>query len=393
MEIYTLDDLGRRIHVIDDFLSLIWTERFSSYGDFQLKLISTSLNRSKIETNTRLVTNESYRVMIAETIEDTEDVSGAKILNITGRSLETILLDRLCMPEITNLADVPKWLIEDPPKDIAEFLFDHVCISGNVIPTDIIPFTSIANVAFPVDTIAAPTETVSYEIVEPANLYDAEKTICDAYEMGFRLIRNGDNSNLYFDIYMGCDRTTQQSTLTPVIFRSDLDNLRNTRELKSVQGYKNVVYVLGSSGFEIIHSEGTDISVTGFDKRILVVDAREMDDADPLVLSAKMTQRGKEELAKCQMLYAFDGEVSQYSPYKYGIDYNLGDLVELQNTDGFITTMRVTEQIFVSDREGDKSYPTLSVNKFITPGSWASWEYNQEWIDLESSSETWADQL
>jgi hypothetical protein len=35
----------------------------------------------------------------------------------------------------------------------------------------------------------------------------------------------------------------------------------------------------------------------------------------------------------------------------------------------------------VSDQEGERSYPTLSLNLFITPGSWSSWDYGSQWQD------------
>jgi hypothetical protein len=51
--------------------------------------------------------------------------------------------------------------------------------------------------------------------------------------------------------------------------------------------------------------------------------------------------------------------------------------------------MQVSEQIFVCDGEGERSYPTLAINQFIMPGSWLAWDYNQVWIDL-GATEYWA---
>jgi hypothetical protein len=41
MEVFILDSLLRRSQVVDKFESLIWTERFSEIGDFELDLKST----------------------------------------------------------------------------------------------------------------------------------------------------------------------------------------------------------------------------------------------------------------------------------------------------------------------------------------------------------------
>jgi hypothetical protein len=67
-------------------------------------------------------------------------------------------------------------------------------------------------------------------------------------------------------------------------------------------------------------------------------------------------------------------------------DYRLGDLVEMRNGDKATTHRRVTEQIFVSDSQGDRSYPTLTLNQYITPGTWDSWG-NETW-DV-GGEETW----
>jgi hypothetical protein len=63
----------------------------------------------------------------------------------------------------------------------------------------------------------------------------------------------------------------------------------------------------------------------------------------------------------------------------------------MRNTDGVINNMRITEQIFVSDREGERSYPTLMLNVFITTGSWLSWLNNKVWSDM-GLTEYWDNQ-
>jgi hypothetical protein len=53
--------------------------------------------------------------------------------------------------------------------------------------------------------------------------------------------------------------------------------------------------------------------------------------------------------------------------------------------------MRVTEQIFVHDKEGERAYPTLTLNQFINTGSWLSWETSKKWIDYDADFATvWA---
>lgn len=109
--------------------------------------------------------------------------------------------------------------------------------------------------------------------------------------------------------------------------------------------------------------------------------------AETVVMTAAMTQRGVEELAKNRSISAFDGEITTISPYKYNRDYDMGDLVEMRNTDGLTNQMLVTEQIFAADETGERAYPTLTIKLFITPGSWLAWENTQVWQDAPG---TWS---
>jgi hypothetical protein len=394
MEIYTLDPLYRPVEVIDRFESMIWTERYQAMGDFELSMVSTPASRRLLTTGTRLAINESYLVMEIETLEN-KRTSGESMLNIKGRSLEKILDDRA--PTTYTMVGDPnsqqqKLVFTGVPAEIARKVFRDINILGLQDVGDILPGVFEGNGGlYPEDTIPEPTEVVTLEM-EPTTLYEVTKSICELYDLGFRLVRNPATWQLYYDIYTGSDRTSSQNDLDPVIFSPDLDNLQDTTELTTTVLSKNIAYVLSPVGHEIVFAQDVVNAVSGFDRRVLLVKADDITDTDPAVASAKMIQRGKEELAKNRSFSAFDGELSQTSRYMPGRDYNLGDLVEQRNDDGVTNYMKVTEQIFVQDKEGQRSYPTLSINKFIQPGTWLAWDYNQTWADLASSPETWADQ-
>jgi hypothetical protein len=388
MDLFILDKFYRREQLVDDFESLVWAERYSSYGDFELRLPSTLRNRNRFVTGTNLAIPGSKRVMAVETFEDTTDDEGRKVLKLRGRSLERILQDRVARGTLGNLTDTPKWVLEGVPAAIARKIFHDICVAGILDPADVIPMV-IEGTIFPDDTIPEPTEEISYEI-DLVDVYKAIKDVCDLYDLGFRLVRNEDRAELYWDVYTGSDRTSTQSDLPAVIFSPNLDNLQNTSELTSVAIYKNVAYVFSPVGHEIVYHPDADPTTTGFERRVLIVKADDITDEDPPTASAKMIQRGIEELSRNRRFSAFDGEINQASKYQYGRDYNLGDLVEFQNSSGAINLMRVTEQIFVSDVEGDRAYPTLSLNTFITPGSWASWDDEEVWAEVDIDLH-WAD--
>lgn len=389
MEVYTLDSLYRRERVIDQFESLIWTERYALAGDFKLSIHSTPESRTLLSPGTNLAINESYRMMQVETVEDSTDSDGKKLLTVEGRSFEKILEDRVARPSLNNSTLQPNWYLYYPPAEVARKLFNEICVLGILDPGDIIPGV-IEGTIFPEGTIPEPPDTVLWEVA-PMSLYQALAEVCAVYDLGFRLVRNFDTSQLYFDVYTGSDRTTAQDDLPAVIFSPDLDNLQNTTELTTIALAKNVAFVLSPVGQEYVYPPDVDPDIEGFERRVLLVKADDITDTDPLDATARMVQRGNEELSRHRAFSAFDGEIDQTSEYKYGIHYNLGDLIEKRNVDGITMNMRVTEQIFVCDEAGERSYPTLSINSFITPGSWLSWGFNQVWEDM-GETEYWDNQ-
>jgi hypothetical protein len=164
--------------------------------------------------------------------------------------------------------------------------------------------------------------------------------------------------------------------------------MKNTTEVNSITEYKNVAYVFSKFGSEIVYADNVTAETSGFARRVMFVDANDVDEPAGANLTSILRNKGLDALAKARPITAFDGEIDQYTEYKYGRDYYLGDLVEMRNSDGATNQMRVTEQIFVSDGEGDRSYPTLAVESYIMPGTWSSWG-NDTWAG--GGEEVWAE--
>lgn len=381
MEVYTLDGLLRRTDVFDEFETIIWTQRWQEKGDFELHIESTPANRKRLTAGTKLALDKSDRVMEIEDVTDSTNEDGVKTLKIVGPEILKVLEDRLVKASNANLAVDSKWTITDKPANVLRKVFTDICITGTLSLNDKIPFIQPGSI-YPEDTIPEPQDVVTVDI-EPQEMYEFFNSFCKTYDLGMRLVRHGDASQLYFDIYSGSDRTTSQSLLPPVVFAPELDNLQNTTEFTTYKGHKNVAYVYNTQGYVEVLAPGADPDVNGFDRKVAYVKADDLPGTPTEAeINAFLTQKGLEELLKNRPMSAFDGEINQNSIYQYGIDYELGDIVEQRNTDGATNRMRVTEQIFASDKEGDRAYPTLSTNLFITSGSWLAWEYNRVWSEL-----------
>jgi hypothetical protein len=385
MEAYILDDQLRRIDVIDQFESLIWTERYSAAGDFELHTLSNIEMKSKLKAGTRLVTNNTDRIMIVENSADVYDNTGKKLLKVKGPELVSILSDRVATASLTGQTSSTKWEVNDTPGNVARYVFNQICRTGLLSPNDVIPFLQTGSL-YPASTISEPSTAVDM-LLDLGTVYDTIKKICDVYNLGFRLVNGIDQSKLYFDIYSGDDRTTLQTVFPAVVFGVGMDNMTDITEVSDITAYKNTAYVFSQNGSQTVYSDDVTSSISGLDRRILFVSASDITDAAGAGLNAKLQQRGKDELAKHRRTQALDGTVTKYNNYVYGTDYRLGDLVEMRNSDGAINIMRVTEHIYSQDVNGEASYPTLVNDKFLTPGSWYSGAYNMAWADATT---TWA---
>lgn len=397
MEVLILDSLLRPVDVVDQFESMIWAERRSRMGDFQLVTLSTFSNRKRFAAGTWIMITESWRIMEIMTIDEKVNEDGVRILDIKGFEITHILKARLALKAVEPSGVAPVWLI--PPlsaPNVMRHIFGEICSAGRVSEDDIIPFIFDGNL-YPGDTIDEPTELIDWE-QKPDTVLAALEELADIYDMGFRLYKDPNLSKLYFNVYAGSDRTSAQTEVPAVIFAHDLENLQNTTDFVDLSEAYNVVRVMYTHTlpgppeveetltFEVY--DGIELP-EGFNRRVklLVVSTipEEITDITEFLLRA-----AQDELMKHRPVSAFDGEISPNSQLKYERDYYMGDLVELRSSTGGTAYMRVEEYIFVQDKQGERSYPTLAAKEYKTPGTWDSWKYDVEW-DL-FPEETWDEQ-
>lgn len=411
MEVFILDSLLRPIDIVDKYESFIWTERYASKGDFQLVLLATPANRNRFVEDTMLWINESNRIMRVKTVSDTIDVEKGATLTVKGYELSSIFEERVSASMDDDMLLAVTYFNGWDPIDLVRTMVWRICIAtsgwqinaGDTVPFLQDPYGAPGSL-YPADTIPHPTDTLVWE-QKLTSLYSAITDVAKAYDFGFRLYKDPNLTKLYFEPYTGVDRTTAQSTHPPVVFSSDMQNLQNTTNYKDNTEHFNVVIAAYIYKNEAPGGYPPDLTVSvtvsdpelafssgGFDQKTKVITISQLPDSVELVdAPAYLTQLAKEELTRSRPTNVYDGEVNQYSQYLYGRDYNLGDLVEVRGDDGGGAFMRVEEQIFKYDSNGFASYPSLVTKESINPGTWRSWKYDVNWVDM-GSGEYWNNQ-
>lgn len=386
MLLYILDSLLRRDEVVDNYESLIWTERWWSLGDFEMSITSTPQNRNRFVVGRLLALNKSYRVMEVEFVEDSVSKEGEKMLTVKGRSLERVLDDRITKFIPGPITDANMWVMNDTPGTIVRTIFGLICRDKVLSGNDGIPFLQPGTL-LPLGNIPESSEIINHT-QKPESLLVAIQNLCKVYDLGFRLVRNFDASELYFEVYSGNDLTTQQSQKTPVVFSPQLDNIQNYSEIRSIQDTKNTAYAYSDTHSVLVYGPYVDAFVSGFERRVMLLNPQ-VPEGHPSPVGF-LEQEARKALQEQREHTMFDGEVDERSAYIYGVDYEVGDLVELRNQDGVIRRTRITEQIFVDDQEGERSYPTLAIDISDLQNTWlSSANSNETWADY--TTEVWAD--
>lgn len=357
MEIIVKNENFVAIKQIDAFYSLIWTERYNLCGDFELELPASEeyINLLKENNYLELVGDQtSYMTMIIETIKIKTDVENGDTLTVSGRSLESILERRIIWNQT---------ILDGNLQNQIKKLLDENIIS----PSD--NLRKINNFIFEASADTAITNLTIKNQFTGDNLYDAISDICLSQGIGFKVILNEQNK-FVFSLYKGKDRSYDQTENPYVIFSPSYNNLMNTNYLQSGKLVKSIALILGEgegSERKRTTAKTKDGTESGLSRRELFVDARDISSTTPEGVEItesdylkQLEQRGKEKLAECEYEKIFDGEAETSIMFKYGTDFNMGDILQVSNEYGMGTKVRVLEYVRSQSEDGFNVYPTFS---------------------------------
>lgn len=380
MDIYALDENLERSKPIDEFEDVIWTERYSSSGDFKLTVSATDDLVEALTEGSFVSTPNSVEVMQVES----QNIKNGKLI-VSGPSMTDFFKNRI-VRNPSGTAESEYWAIRGTPQGLMSTIVRDMCKAGMPMDTGTVLPNGYGSLEVFDDLTIAPYLSVGTEYdyaVEFGSVYDALKKLADTYELGFRLgprySESGGYVDLYFEAYFGVDRTSTQTVNEIVTLDSAMDTLANVEEFRSIAGYRNVAYVFSptlSANFTAPELVGMAFSpeadptgaspVTRFKRRTMMVTATDLttDEFEGSRVKAQdaLNQRAKDVLANNNYVRMLNGELVPQTGYQFGIDYFLGDIIELKSPrGGFKQRARVTEHIRSQNASGEKSYPTLSV--------------------------------
>lgn len=221
--VYVLDPVLDVIAIIEDYYNLIWVERYSEVGDFELELPIEYALDSTITFGNFLYIGGSDKLMLIEDIKPSfgEEVSS---LLIKGQSSECLLKRRVLVNPI-NINGIAEAII-------------YTFVDENVInPVNTDREIDLFKTTFP----SVSTSETFVEQIEMQTVYDVVKLICKNTGLGFKIVN--ENDKLAFSVYKGEDRSYDQGVNSYVIFSDDFDNVIATSFYESEKDKINIVLV------------------------------------------------------------------------------------------------------------------------------------------------------
>ncbi|MED4978762.1 siphovirus ReqiPepy6 Gp37-like family protein [Geobacillus stearothermophilus] len=325
---------------IDNYESLLFTRRWHEVGEFELRI-----NRHKRHTeflqrgNLIMLGASRNKVGIIRHREIELDENGKASENwlVKGIALKGVMAQRIVVPSVGDS--------HDRANGSAETVMKHYVDRHVVNPVD---------VKRKIDMIVIASDQqrgsqISWES-RFKNLAEELIEISKASGLGWDVILDLQQKKWIFDVFEGRDLTVNQSVNPPVIFSPQFESLKQLSFVESDFNYRNYGYIAGQG-------EGEDRRVVevgateGLSRIETFIDARDISeqDEDQQALPeeqviAKLRERGQQKLSEFAQEFFLEGQILTNSPFKYEIDYDLGDIVTIQNREWGVTRdARITE--------------------------------------------------
>ena len=349
MDLTILDTDKTPLCVLDVYNSFIWTDRYFKYGDFELHASMSEVLLQYLKQDYYITNANSEHVMIIEKLLINSDTENGNSITVSGRSLESLLERRIVWKRTTlsgNLQNAIKKLLNEnviSPKDSSRKIEDFI---------------------FEESTDPAITELTIKGQYTGDNLYEVITSICQENGIGFKVTMN-DLNQFVFKLYSGVDRSYGQSVNPYVVFSPNFENIIESNYIESKMALKNVA-LIGGEGEGTARKYTSVGTASGLDRRELFTDARDVrseDDDGNAIPEAdyleQLRQRGREKLAENVDVVAFEGEADVSTMFTYGVDFFMGDVVQIANEYGHETKSRIVELISSESEEGVSTYPTF----------------------------------
>ncbi|XCH78845.1 MAG: hypothetical protein WHF31_15185 [Candidatus Dehalobacter alkaniphilus] len=341
MELKIYDTNLDLIGIIDTEKAVIWNRKYYTAGEFEVHVPANEIEISLIQKQNIVTKDGSVEFGIIEnvTIEKTED---GEFIKASGRFGSSLLARRIVFDTTvlsTTVENAMRTLVNDNAIDIS--IGDRV-ITG-----------------LELGVLNGYTETVSFQ-VSYRNLLTTLSGLSETSGIGFLISFDTVNKKFKFETYKAFDRSINQSVNPRAIFSNDYDNLLESIYQTSDIEYSNVALV-GGEGEGESRKMVVVGSASGLDRYEVFVNAKDIRMVDGITepeYYQMLGQKGAESLMP--KVEYFEGNVLAEGTMIYKEDYDLGDIITIENTKwGKRINVQITEITEVYDDNGMQITPVF----------------------------------
>lgn len=362
------DNEFNHIAIIDDYTSLIWTEKYQEAGDFELEIRYDEKWKNILKQDYYCRIDPSERTMIIEKVQIERDDDGLSVMTVSGRSLESILDRRIVVKKQTfgttkndDGEEIKKLVnIQDSIKTV----FENEIISPENEDR------KIANLKFIQSEDAYISGLKFNQDYDGDSILDVIEDLCSDKRIGYKILQDEEN-NFNFQFYKGIDRSMEQSVNEVVVFSENYDNLISSEYYSDKSEFYNVLYVTksnsgtGASGSTKIEVDLDEAPARGLNRRETTCSESDLQSkyktSENKCLSKETAKtKGRIKLKKdCKIKEAFEGDISYESMFVYPDDYQVGDKVQFIDIYGNNRALTVTEMVIGRDDSGYTIVPAF----------------------------------
>lgn len=317
----------------DEFTAVIYTQKWNTYGTFE---IYCPERKPCMQKDHYIIWNYDTRKNgVIKYVECTDEGVVLK-----GYSLLWMFTNRITLPPAGEDYD----MLSGTPEDVMYALVDH----------------NVVNPADPARKIPMLTcrenrsRGGSYKYqTRHANLMVSLSEISKASSLGIGVDIDLARKQLIFEVYEGIDRTIQQKERPYVLFSESRDNIENREYVLNDTESKNCAYVAGQGEGAARTVVTVGDEYTGFDRKEVFVDARDLENA------ADLPERGRTKLAGMQPAESYTAGVNADG---YQSKWNLGDFTTVLDEEYGVSLMeQILEVEETCDNTGYAVIPTFGI--------------------------------
>lgn len=306
MDLYFLgEDFSLLDGPIDEFTSIVWSERFNEVGTFTLHFPRFLIGRVNTASYVRCSPADNGGRILCGRIEylTTADDGDCEM---GGHMLEVLLQDRIMYGKGTYTGTVSGAALSAVNENLRNNALTTITISSD-------------------SAEIAESVTAGYEW---DSLSDWLYSLLTPYGASYRIELDADTMKPVFRIITGTDLTSDANVdAQPAVFSSSFGNIVLIGLERQSAGMKNVAYVEGADGTVVTLDKSGGGHVREIYKK--ASDISPDDFSSSAAYTAALSVRASEVLAKLGEAVYVSAECDADALPRYGIDYHLGDICDI----------------------------------------------------------------